>query len=129
MTIRQQSEALEHSLLCDWATFSDRSLGREQPIAPCPMERFFGREAQTMTIRQQSEALEHSLLCDWATFSDRSLGREQPIAPCPIRTCFARDRDRIIHSKAFRRLSNFFRPVAWSGTAHCALSHPHLFCP
>ncbi len=26
--------------------------------------------------------------------------------PCPYRTCFQRDRDRIIHSKAFRRLGN-----------------------
>ncbi|PHJ36983.1 hypothetical protein P378_19100, partial [Desulforamulus profundi] len=31
-------------------------------------------------------------------------GREHAEEPCPVRTVFQRDRDRIIHSKAFRRL-------------------------
>ena len=59
-----------------------------------------------MTIRERLEEREHQMLSDWATFSDASRGREHEITPCDNRTCFERDRDRITHSKAFRRLSN-----------------------
>lgn len=59
-----------------------------------------------MTIRERIEAQETQTLCDWATLSAASNGRQKPMADCPNRTCFQRDRDRIIHSKAFRRLSN-----------------------
>ncbi len=57
-----------------------------------------------MTIREQNEQREHAVLEPWATFADSSAGRLRPMEPCPYRTCFQRDRDRIIHSKAFRRL-------------------------
>lgn len=59
-----------------------------------------------MTIRHKLERREHAFLCDWATFADQSAGRLSPISPCDNRTCFQRDRDRILHSKAFRRLAN-----------------------
>ena len=59
-----------------------------------------------MTIREQQEQREHLTLAPWATFADSSQGRLREMAPCPYRTCFQRDRDRIIHSKAFRRLSH-----------------------
>ena len=57
-----------------------------------------------MTIREQQEQLERYTLCKYASFSDASRGRGREEEPCPIRTCYARDRDRILHSKAFRRL-------------------------
>ena len=41
-----------------------------------------------------------------ATRSAASRGRERPEEPDPFRTAFERDRDRIIHSKAFRRLKH-----------------------
>ena len=59
-----------------------------------------------MTIREQNEQREHAVLEPWATFADSSAGRLRQMEPCPYRTCFQRDRDRIIHSKAFRRLGN-----------------------
>ncbi len=41
-----------------------------------------------------------------AAKSRLSPGRLKPEEPCPVRTAFQRDRDRIIHSKSFRRLKH-----------------------
>lgn len=59
-----------------------------------------------MTVRERQQEREAQTLSDWATPSVASRGRQRPMEECPYRTCFQRDRDRIIHSKAFRRLSN-----------------------
>ena len=59
-----------------------------------------------MTVREQQQERERLTLANWATKSYASRGRQRPMEECPYRTCFQRDRDRIIHSKAFRRLSN-----------------------
>lgn len=57
-------------------------------------------------IRLRQEALEREWLSPHATLSAESKGRARKEPPCPIRTCFRRDYDRIIHSKAFRRLKH-----------------------
>lgn len=59
-----------------------------------------------MTIRERMERMEHSTLSPYATFSENSIGRDRPEPQCDIRPVFQRDRDRILHSKAFRRLKN-----------------------
>lgn len=57
-------------------------------------------------IREELERLECELLHPKAARSISSKGRELPEEKCPIRTDFQRDRDRIIHSKSFRRLKH-----------------------
>ena len=57
-----------------------------------------------MTIREELEAREHQILHPGASFSDASKGRDVPEEPCDIRPVYQRDRDRILHSKSFRRL-------------------------
>ncbi len=52
------------------------------------------------------ERNEHVTLSSNATFSSKSLGRYLDEEPDTFRTCFERDRDRIIHSKTFRRLKH-----------------------
>ena len=56
------------------------------------------------TIREEREDLEREILSGTACLSMRSKGRASFEPECEIRTCFRRDTDRIIHSKAFRRL-------------------------
>jgi dGTPase len=56
-------------------------------------------------VRQLSEQKEESLSL-FAIKSKDSKGRQRFEEPCTIRTAFQRDRDRIIHSKAFRRLKH-----------------------
>ncbi|MEG0753603.1 MAG: deoxyguanosinetriphosphate triphosphohydrolase [Angelakisella sp.] len=62
------------------------------------------RESDGMLIREQSLAMEDTVLADYATHTRATAGRERPEEECPIRTAYQRDRDRIIHSNAFRRL-------------------------
>ncbi|MCR5594831.1 MAG: deoxyguanosinetriphosphate triphosphohydrolase [Lachnospiraceae bacterium] len=59
-----------------------------------------------MNIRQNQEQLEKEYLSEFATLSSDSEGRVFPEEQCDIRTVFQRDRDRIIHSKSFRRLKD-----------------------
>ena len=60
---------------------------------------------QRLKIRQATELREENL-SPYAVKSSQSRGREKPEEPDPIRTVFQRDRDRIVHSKAFRRLKH-----------------------
>ncbi|MDO4742791.1 MAG: deoxyguanosinetriphosphate triphosphohydrolase [bacterium] len=59
-----------------------------------------------MNIRQRIEQLEKNTLSPGACLSVCSRGRERFEEECEIRTAFQRDRDRIIHSEAFRRLKH-----------------------
>jgi len=58
-----------------------------------------------MTIAESACQLEHGILSPRAAFSDEAIrARTEP--GCEIRTAFQRDRDRILHSSAFRRLKH-----------------------
>jgi len=56
--------------------------------------------------RQLREEAERAFIGPYGVLSCDSRGRETAEEPCRIRTCFQRDVDRIIHSKAFRRLKH-----------------------
>lgn len=59
-----------------------------------------------MSIRSIVEGKEKYLIIPEGTLSTESKGREREEEPDEIRTCFMVDRDRIIHSKSFRRLKH-----------------------
>lgn len=57
-----------------------------------------------MSIREQLEDREYATLAARATRARETRGRSVPEQEDPYRTAFQRDRDRILHTKAFRRL-------------------------
>ena len=68
-----------------------------------------------MSIRAELEAREAEHLAPYAAKSRASRGRLRPESEDPIRPAFQRDRDRVVHSKSFRRLKHktqvFFAPT------------------
>ena len=68
-----------------------------------------------VSIREQLEQREREILAPQASKSADSKGRVRRETEDPIRPAFQRDRDRIIHTKAFRRLKHktqvFFAPT------------------
>jgi deoxyguanosinetriphosphate triphosphohydrolase-like protein len=59
-----------------------------------------------MNIREQREQLESLMLSPYASFSAKTLGRDREEKLCDVRPEYQRDRDRILHSKAFRRMKH-----------------------
>lgn len=59
-----------------------------------------------VSTREDLERAERERLSEDAAHSDASLGRLRPEPPDPLRTCYQCDRDRILHSKSFRRLAH-----------------------
>jgi dGTPase len=58
------------------------------------------------TIREELEDIEKKTLSPFATLSSKTKGRQIIEEECPLRPAFQHDRDRIIHSKSFRRLKH-----------------------
>jgi dGTPase len=60
----------------------------------------------TVTPRERTEEIERQTHAPHATLAAEAKGRERDEEPDALRTCFQRDRDRIVHSKSFRRLKH-----------------------
>ena len=68
---------------------------------------FHGRkERMDMNIRETMEQWERQNLSPYAALSSETLGRDREEVPCDVRPAYQRDRDRILHSKSFRRLKD-----------------------
>ncbi len=70
------------------------------------MEETQAGEFSVTSVRERIEEREREWLSPFAALACQSEGRKRGEAPDPVRTCFQRDRDRVLHSKSFRRLKH-----------------------
>ena len=78
-----------------------------------------------MTIRKRTENYESENLSQYAAKSSETKGRSHPCGECDVRTDFQRDRDRITHSKAFRRLMHKTQVFIFPDSDHCRTRLTH----
>lgn len=70
------------------------------------------------TVREMLEVKEKILLAPYAQFSAKSKGRPVFVEEDDYRTCYQRDKDKIIHSKAFRRLKHKTQVFSFQDNDH-----------
>lgn len=84
-----------------------------------------GRYLMAQSIREETEQRERLHLSSYACLSSESRGRNKIIESCPIRSDFQRDRDRIVYSKAFRRLKHKTQVFLSPTGDHCRTRLTH----
>ncbi len=78
-----------------------------------------------MNIRERLEDREDADLSSFAQKSRHTRGRLKPEEPCDIRPAFQHDRDRIVHSKSFRRLKHKSQVFLFPTDDHCRTRLTH----
>jgi len=71
------------------------------------------------------ENKERDHLCEYAQLSSKTKGREKKEAECVYRTCYQKDRDKILHSKSFRRLKDKTQVYIRQSTDHIRVRLTH----
>ncbi len=79
----------------------------------------------TVCVREEIEMREKEYLSPYACLSVESRGRISPEEECPLRSVFQRDRDRIVYSKAFRRLKHKTQVFLTPTKDHCRTRLTH----
>ena len=76
-------------------------------------------------IRIMLENKERDYLSEYAQLSSKTRGREKEEIECVYRTCYQKDRDKILHSKSFRRLKDKTQVYIRQSTDHIRVRLTH----